>query len=167
MNKRNRPKIELRSNKKWLFVEAITLLLVIAYFLNLMFVWKGIPDTIPIHFNINGEVNGVGSKNWMIYLGVIDIIIYLILTWVGRYPHLANFPVKITESNAEKQYILLRIFLKLIKLELSFYFLYIQFLMIMSIFAVQGLLRMHDFINMVIILIITLGVYIFNSFKNS
>lgn len=63
-----------------------------------------LPETIPVHFNIYGEINGYGNKNLFIYNPVVVMLILVLLTIISRYPHKGNYLVEINESNVEFQY---------------------------------------------------------------
>lgn len=51
-------------------------------------VWKKLPDTVPLHFNIKGEPDRYGSKTeLLVVMGVmlvVNILIYLLLTNIHR-----------------------------------------------------------------------------------
>ena len=46
------------------------------------YVWRSLPDTIPIHFDIHGEANGWGSKWTIFLLPAISLGTYLLLLFV-------------------------------------------------------------------------------------
>ncbi|WP_088339748.1 SdpI family protein [Robiginitalea sediminis] len=56
------------------------LLLVAVPFVYLWTIWNDLPDTVPLHWNVEGEVDRVGSKKelWLIPV-VTTLMIYLIL----------------------------------------------------------------------------------------
>ena len=76
--------------------------------LLLIVYWSKLPDTVPIHFNIKGEADGWGSKYTLIILPIIAVGFYAFLTMMESKPHFFNFPVKITEQNAQQQFDLAR-----------------------------------------------------------
>ncbi|HMR91650.1 MAG TPA: SdpI family protein [Chitinophagaceae bacterium] len=51
-------------------------------------VWKKLPDTVPLHFNIKGEPDRYGSKTeLLVVMGVmlvVNILVYLLLTNIHR-----------------------------------------------------------------------------------
>jgi uncharacterized membrane protein len=67
------------------FIVVALLLVPLAY---LMITWSGIPETVPLHWNINGEVDRYGSKNslLLIILSIAGIngLVYLLLCNVHR-----------------------------------------------------------------------------------
>ena len=63
-----------------------------------------LPETIPIHFNMNGEPNGYGSKVGILFLPVFSLVVFLALSKLNQYPHTFNYPVSVTVDNAKRQY---------------------------------------------------------------
>jgi uncharacterized membrane protein len=76
--------------------------------------YGALPDSIPIHFNGRGEVDGYGSKLMLWILPVINFgVFWLIgLTATSSFTYF-NYPVTLTEDNAEEQH---RIALKTVAL---------------------------------------------------
>src|SRR5690606_2033703 len=44
--------------------------------LFLVYIWNDLPGRVPLHWDINGEVNRFGNKNELIFVGIIPIFIY-------------------------------------------------------------------------------------------
>lgn len=67
------------------FREILLLVLVTIPLLLLYYVWDSIPDTIPVHYGLNGKADRFDSKNlllWMIPL--VLILSYIILALIPR-----------------------------------------------------------------------------------
>jgi uncharacterized membrane protein len=82
----------------FLFLIANAALVIISY--------QGLPDIIPSHFNIKGEVDGYGDKSTIIIPLMIHIVITFLLSWVGNHPEKHNYSITITEENKSAQYAL-------------------------------------------------------------
>lgn len=82
----------------FLFLIANAALVIISY--------QGLPDIIPSHFNIKGEVDGYGNKSTIIIPLMIHIGITFLLSWVGNHPEKHNYSITITEENKSAQYAL-------------------------------------------------------------
>lgn len=102
MSDRPKLKIELTTLDKimeilgWIFIIAIWSMTIISY--------NQLPDVIPTHFNLKGEVNGYGEK-WMIWLlASITTILFLVMTYLNKFPHRFNYLTVITKDNALRQY---------------------------------------------------------------
>lgn len=83
------------------FLNGITLVFLLIYPL---IYFLEIPDTIPNHFNLQGEPDGYGSKNGIWILPGMGVFLYLLLGLFRNIPHVLNIPVEITPENAELQY---------------------------------------------------------------
>lgn len=66
--------------------------------------YNSLPAEIPVHFNASGAPDSYGSKWTFLLFPVLGGALFLILLFVGRIPHTFNYPIKITDSNAEVQY---------------------------------------------------------------
>jgi uncharacterized membrane protein len=66
--------------------------------------YSNIPETIPIHYNFANQVDRFGGKSTIFSLPLIATIIFMRLTAINKFPHLFNYPTKITRENALSQY---------------------------------------------------------------
>lgn len=78
-------------------------------------IWKSLPDRVPMHFNVAGEVDRIASKYEMIILPIIGIGLWIFLDVLERKPHLHNYPARLNESNAAAFYLLSRKMMNVIK----------------------------------------------------
>lgn len=99
-----RPKIKLKKNQTQKMLEIITFLCVAFCFVYPAIYYSVLPEQVPMHFNYKGEVDNYGSKNSVFVLGIIGAITAFGLYKLNQYPHIFNYPVKITPENVEKQY---------------------------------------------------------------
>lgn len=63
-----------------------------------------LPEIIPTHFNAAGQADDEGSKMVLFFLPVIGTLLFIAMTVLNYYPHIFNYPVPITEENAQRQY---------------------------------------------------------------
>jgi len=63
-----------------------------------------LPDTMPIHFGLNGQADAWSDKGTVWMLPIIGIVMYLGMFLLNKFPHIFNYPQKITKDNAEKLY---------------------------------------------------------------
>ncbi|MEO6537936.1 MAG: DUF1648 domain-containing protein [Ferruginibacter sp.] len=106
-------------------------LLDIVSFAGLVLIWAftiyffmQLPDIIPIHFDLKGNINRHGSKNILWIFPVLGSILVLGLTLLNRYPAIFNYPVKLTTQNVERQYRLATRFIRVIKCGIVLVFLF-------------------------------------------
>jgi hypothetical protein len=55
---------------------------------------------IPVHYDLNGEVDGWGGRNSLWIMPLIVLGVYIGLSIVEKYPKAINYPCKVTEQNA-------------------------------------------------------------------
>lgn len=103
----NRPIIPLEKLKKSVFeqfLSIISILLFIGSVIFLIVMWDKLPANVPAHFGITGEVTRHGSKWELVILLVVGAGLSMLMHKLEKYPHLHNYPIEITESNAEEAY---------------------------------------------------------------
>lgn len=118
----NRPLIKIKKNKMdWA--------LDVAAIIGLMFIWiytflhfNQLPETIPTHFNIKGEIDNYGSKYTLWILPAVITFVITFFRILSNYPHKFNYIVKITNENAEKQYRLALRIMRIISMNITFLF---------------------------------------------
>lgn len=86
--------------------------------------WKNIPDMIPGHYNIVGEIDKYSSKNSIWILIVVQILLFTMISVLERFPNIWNTGVQITEENRERVYTNLRNMQTYLKMMIMIYFLY-------------------------------------------
>jgi uncharacterized membrane protein len=159
-----RPIIKIKKTPLDWCIETVALLVVVAHWLVVLLCYFKLPETIPIHYNGAGEIDGWGSKAILWLLPVISSIMYIGITFVQKIPHLFNYAnIEITEKNAEKLYriavrmvsilkILVILLFALITVEVlqdalnTFWFM--QFWMIWVIMALMGILLVCGIVKM-------------------
>ena len=85
-------------------LEVVALLLFALLWVFSFVAHAALPDIIPTHFNMEGMVDGYGSKLHILSMAGVGTFIYLLLTIVNRYPHKFNYIRDITPENAANQY---------------------------------------------------------------
>ncbi|HEX2911687.1 MAG TPA: DUF1648 domain-containing protein [Chloroflexia bacterium] len=132
MDKAKRPilKIPLSSTERLLGL--ITALVVALTFINVFAAWSNLPDIIPTHYNAAGKIDGTGPK-WTVWLVPgVQLVLTLVISIVSRFPHTFNYPWKITSENAGRQYLMARLLLVWLRLELALLFAYLNWKTIQS-----------------------------------
>lgn len=102
MNKR--PKILLKKSKMERLFETLSLGCILTAVIYIASVWSSLPSTIPTHFNAAGNPDGWGGKGSIWFLPVLSTFLFILFLFLSRVPHLHNYPMEITEENAEKMY---------------------------------------------------------------
>lgn len=100
-----RPKIKIELEPIDIATEIIGVIgLIILIFLPIYF-YDRLPDTIPSHFASNGEPNEFSEKSTIWIEPLTGLIVYIGMSWLNKYPHVFNYPQKVTVDNAKRLYI--------------------------------------------------------------
>ena len=110
----------------WL-IEFIGALGIIALIGLPILMFNSLPDEIPIHFGIDGKPTSYSNKYSVFILPIIGLMLYVGLQILNRYPYIFNYPQKVTETNAERQYTLATRLIRLINAIIALSFGYIKF----------------------------------------
>jgi len=105
----------------------ISLLSVVGIVLYVIITWKSIPDMIPGHYNIAGEIDKYSSKNSIWILIVVQILLFTMMSVLERFPNIWNTGVQITDENVERVYTNLRNMQTYLKMMIMIYFSYMTF----------------------------------------
>jgi len=127
MNTKPKLKVELTRLDKVFNISNIILLTVL--WVIVLCSYKKLPETIAVHFDTVGNANGYGSKDSLLILPLIATITFIGLSALNRYPHLFNYPVTITEGNAQWQYLLATRMIRMINTGLLLSFVTISYLL--------------------------------------
>lgn len=76
----------------------------IAMFAYVSIQFAKLPAEIPAHYNFEGEVTRIGSKVELWILPIIVTVLVVPISFLCKFPHTFNYPLKITEENVEKVY---------------------------------------------------------------
>jgi uncharacterized membrane protein len=100
----NRPKPKLEKSNFDYLIEYATFSLIAISFGYAIYFYGSLPEQVPMHFNASGEVDRYGSKAsiWALYLIGFGTVIGMF--YLNKFPHIFNYPKKITEDNAKKYY---------------------------------------------------------------
>jgi uncharacterized membrane protein len=121
-------KIPLDRNDK--ISEGISTFFLLACVLIVALSLPGLPDIVPIHFNLKGVPNGYGSKYFMWLGPAIASSMYIGLTVLAKYPQVYNF--RYTPTNIEEQYKITSKMVRSIKAGLMFFFSLLAFFLVQS-----------------------------------
>lgn len=89
--------------------------------------WSAIPDEIPSHYNMAGEVDGNGGKGLLIFLLFLAWGQWLMLQVIAMVPQIWNTGVEVNRRNQEKVYRIVKTMLEILKLFMALHFSYMIF----------------------------------------
>ncbi|MEL6864853.1 MAG: DUF1648 domain-containing protein [Bacteroidota bacterium] len=104
MKPKRRPQLTLEWTLSDRLIEILTGIMLTALIAIPLYFYDRLPDLIPIHFNLFGEVDGYGSKQMIWLWPALGLAIYGGLGWMNKRPHNFNYLVPITDKNARVQY---------------------------------------------------------------
>lgn len=104
MNNFKRPKLHIPKTKLEWISDSLGYVALAVMVGLIVFNWSKMPDQIPAHFGISGEVDRWGSKMELFILPGIAIFLQIVMTVVEKFPETHNYPARFNESNAKKFY---------------------------------------------------------------
>jgi len=99
-----KPKLKIKPGFIDYLFEMISLIVLFSIVIITIINYSDLSETIPTHFNLFGIADSYGSKVNLWLFPFIAVIAYAGFTILVRFPHAYNYPVQITEYNAEKSY---------------------------------------------------------------
>lgn len=154
-----RPVISLGLSPADLAVELAGAIAILVSILLIIQFWGVLPDRIPIHFGLGGQPDALGDKVMIWMLPAVAAIIFVVLTAVSRYPHTFNYPVRITEQNARRQYLLGRSLLVWLKAEICWLFAFIVRQQILVALGNAQRFSIELVFGIILLIFATVGVY--------
>lgn len=89
-----------------LLIEILCALVLVCGILFIVFYYAKIPTIIPIHYSLSDQPDAYGSKSNVWFIVAIEVITYVGMSFLQKYPHKFNYPVQVTESNKERLFML-------------------------------------------------------------
>ncbi len=154
-----RPVISLGLSPADLAVELAGAIAIVLAVLPIVQFWSVLPDRIPIHFGLGGQPDALGDKIAIWMLPAVATIIFVVLTAVSRYPHTFNYPVRITEQNARRQYLLARSLLVWLKAEICWLFALVVRQQILVALGNAQRVSVELVFGIILLIFATVGVY--------
>ena len=99
-----RPKIKVPFEGIDIFLELVSITMLLLMWIYLIIEYPDLPETIASHFNAKGEADDFSSKSYLWFLPIIATGMYIGLFILNKHPHVHNYMVNITEENALKNY---------------------------------------------------------------
>lgn len=101
---KSQPNINVPATSGEKLFHLLALVLFIGIIIYISLTYHSLPDQIPTHINIKGEVDNWGNKISILGLTLVSVPIFIILYFLGKVPHLHNYPVTVTKDNAVQLY---------------------------------------------------------------
>ena len=160
-----RPTPEIQTSQFDKLIEFLGWVCLILLWVITIISYARLPEIIPTHFNASGQADDEGSKMILFFLPVIGTLIFVGLTVLNQYPHIFNYPVAITEANAQKQYNNAVRMLKVLKLILAVVFSILVFLIYHAASTDNGSLGIWFLPVVLGMILIPLGYFVYKAVK--
>ena len=158
--------IKIDYKKVNMIMDVLSALSIIGMIVCTFFLWQNSPDSVAMHYNFKGEVDSYGSKSSMLILLFIDVICYVGIALLSKYPEVYNYCVELNEKNRQKQFLMAQTFMKAINAEITVIFFYIQLHALIGMNTGRQNLSVGFMPLFLIILFGTIGLYIWKSRKS-
>lgn len=100
----DQPKIDIPVSSIERMIDAAAILFASSALLLAFYYYSSLPEQVPSHFNIKGEVDGYGSKKFIFLLPGLAIAMALGIIYLAGFPNKFNYLKKITPENAAYEY---------------------------------------------------------------
>ncbi len=163
----NQPKIDVKPTKMDLRVLRIGWLVIVLNVLVVFAFYFKLPESIPRHFNLKGEVDGYGSKSTLWMLPIISGLSYFLLFMMTTKmkPWNFNYPTKVTEKNAPILYALCLQMLVWLNLSIAVLFFIITLEILLKALEIEGLALGWTIIPLIAFVLLFPFWYIIKMFK--
>ncbi|WP_453990270.1 DUF1648 domain-containing protein [Bacillus nitroreducens] len=160
----NNPVLKRRKTLSEKILEILSILLLVGMYIFIIVNWSEIPNRVPTHFNIAGEPDSWGGKGSILILPIIATFLFKTMFILSKFPHVHNYPVKVTPENAEGLY---KASQKMLITTNFFITLFLGIGVWESITVAQGKegLGMWYMIGMLLSIFGTMGYYMYKMFK--
>lgn len=126
-SREERPKLKLELSWTDKIFELLGITFTALMWVFALFVISSSVDKIPTHYSFSGKPDSFGSKYTILLLPAINLAVFILLTILNKYPHVFNYPIKITSENSLRQYTLATKAIRFLKTTLSLLFLIITY----------------------------------------
>ena len=135
VKKEDQPKIEVDYRSIDYMLDGLTIVSLLISFGLAAYYYGKLPDEIPSHMNIKGEVDAIGSKMTLWILPIIGFVLAAGFAAIYRIPHKFNYIQTITEKNAKRIYESSLTIMRYINAVIQIAFAYITYTIIFSAFG--------------------------------
>lgn len=114
-----RPRLKIPLTKADKLQEVVGWGVLVGMWLMVILNYTNLPDTIPVHYNSSGIIDGYGHKSYIWILPLVAALLFIGLTILNRFPHIFNYLTTITQENALRQYTIATRMIRYVKIILT------------------------------------------------
>ena len=112
--------LKIKSSKIDSILDSLCLIILVGTLIFIIGMWSKMSNQIPRHYDINGNIDEIGSKTGVIYSYIITLIMYIFMSMVEKFASIWQSEVKEREENKDKLYTTALHFLSFIKFLIVF-----------------------------------------------
>jgi uncharacterized membrane protein len=127
--------------------------------------WSILPDRVPSHYDLAGNVDHWASKGSLLLLPLISLFIYVSLNLVAHYPKIFNYPWKFAPPYLPRQQELAVLFLSSLKMEMVWLFSLLEYQSIRIALGKEKTLGSGFMIIFIAIILGTAVIYFVKSYR--
>jgi uncharacterized membrane protein len=102
------------------------LFLVMLLLISTSLIYPQLPDQIPTHINLDGQVNDTLGKASLFMIPALSLVLCLFMLKLSKLPKLYNYRIKLPHDVSQQLYILARRLILSLNLVISLLMIYIQ-----------------------------------------
>jgi uncharacterized membrane protein len=140
-------------------------LLLLFLWLSVFYMYKHLPDIIPTHFNVSGEVDDYGNKYTLFLIPLLGTVLFVVMSILVRYPEKFNYPVKITPTNAQRQYVLATRLIRWLNVTIMIVFNGLLWLIYYSAIKSEAVQAMFIAVLLILLTFVPLVIYFIASYR--
>lgn len=159
-----KPKLDIEKPTVAKAFDVLVIALFAAALVYLLVQWSQLPNRIPAHFGVDGEVDRYGSSMELLLLPIIGIVMWMGMWILEKYPHTYNY-LNLRPENVETQYRYGVLFMNVIKNFSTLLFVFLIWQMTDIALARIATLNMPIFITILALLFGSMGVYVYKVMK--
>lgn len=97
--------MNFESKKKvYMYLNILCVVMILVTIIIMIVSWNNIAEEVPTHIGVDGVVDETGDKKSVIMLPILNIIMFIMISVIEKFPSLWNIPIKVTEENKLKVY---------------------------------------------------------------
>lgn len=159
------PKIKPEKTKNDFVLETAAVVILIAIWGMAAYALTVLPETFPVHFDLSGRPDGYGGKGSLLILPATALFLYAGMTILNRYPHVFNYPVKLTAENALRQYTNATRAIRVLKLIVMLVFFLIAYFQVQSALTFSSGIGIWLLPLILLLVYLPLGYFIIKAFR--
>ncbi|NOY51953.1 MAG: DUF1648 domain-containing protein [Chlorobi bacterium] len=160
-------KIKTQIDNTSKILDIILMLSLLAAVLVPIYYYQNLPDLIPSHFDMKGNVDSYAGKATILIIPALLLVMAIGMRLLQNYPHIFNYPVKITEQNAEFQYKMAQRFIALINIWVVLLMMGIEIIIIKSAMGNYSSMDIVFVLSFIAVLFLAMIIYFIKAKKHS